>query len=251
LILLERNQNVNQLLWFGALIKLWLIAGPGGARMDFVAGWLGQLPNFVQSNWSIDLVTGQSIGYMQNTKALDQGCPIDTFLSDHRIQLSNCADVVYAGSMHGHYLEALHDKISQQKIKVFYVDLSGADLNQVRWESAVKTYLTKNRSNGSDPWPAIDSRVQIKNITDHDRIDKFQEILKNCKCDLQSPPVPYTNLMYTELFQPGGSRYLCDCASITCDSLYHRHWDQMLERSSAPDELTVWGYHWKKKDFID
>lgn len=233
------------------LIKLWLIAGPGGARMDFVAGWLGQLPNFVQSNWSIDLITGQSIGYMQNTKALDQGLHIDTFLSDHHIQLSNCADIIYAGSMHGRCLDSLTNEISQQKIKVFYIDLTGADLNQVRWEFAVKTYLTKNRLVSSMPWPAIDLAIQSKNITDHDRVNKFQEILKNCKCDSQSPLVPHTNLMYNELFQPGGSHYLCDRANITCDSLYHRYWDQMLEKSRTPNELNVWGYHWKKKDFID
>jgi hypothetical protein len=231
------------------LIKLWLIAGPGGARMDFVAGWLGQLPDFVQSNWSVDLITGQSIGFMQHTKALDQGSSIDTFLSDHHIQLSNCANVVYAGSMHGHYLESLHDEISQQKIRVFYIDLSGADLAQVCWEFAVKTFLTKNRSTGCEPWSAIDSRIQIENITDHDRIKKFQEILKNYNCDSQCPTVSHTSLMYTELFQSGGSYYLCDRANITCDSLYHRNWDQMLERSRTPDELTVWGHHWKKHDF--
>jgi hypothetical protein len=233
------------------LIKLWLIAGPGGARMDFVAGWLGQLPNFVQSNWSIDLITGQSTGYMQNTKSLDQGLHIDTFLSDHRLQLSECADTIYAGSMHGFFLDSLYNEISQQKIKVFYIDLSGADLNHVRWEYTVKTFLTKNRSLSSTPWPAIDSGTQSQNITDHDRINKFQAILKNHKHNLQPPRVPHTSLMYTKLFQPGGSYYLCECMNIDCDSQYHQYWDQQLERCRTPDELNVWGYQWNKKDFID
>jgi hypothetical protein len=176
---------------------------------------------------------------------------MDTFLSDHHMQLSDCADVIYAGSMHGHYLDSLHNEISQQKIKVFYIDLAGADLNHVRWEFAVKTYLTKNRSPSSMPWPAIDFAVQSKNITNYDRINKFQEILKNHRRNIQPPRVPYTNLMYTKLFQPGGSYYLCDCVNISCDLQYHQYWDQMLERSRTPNELKVWDYQWKKEDFTD
>ena len=41
-------------------VKSLLVIGPGGARMDFVAGWLGKLPNFIDVNWTINPVTGHS-----------------------------------------------------------------------------------------------------------------------------------------------------------------------------------------------
>ena len=58
--------------------KVILVAGSGGARMDFVAGWLGILPQFLDGEWRIDPLTGLSHGFMMYTKLLDYGT-IDSF----------------------------------------------------------------------------------------------------------------------------------------------------------------------------
>ena len=236
-------------------VKLWLIVGGGGAKMDFVAGWLGTLPDFVSSNWHIDPATGQSTGFMQQTKNLDnQVESIEQLLNDHYFTLDPSASFTYVGTCHGIKLNIFKEEIVQNQIGVCVIDDSSANDSEILWNFAVKTFMTKktdgyNLSPGQSCWP-IDRHLTLFN--DQERVAAFEKILKSSKKGTQniSYDFPITKIDYTRLFCPGGSHYLCDTIGITAEQRYHQYWDHMLPLSDSPSELNVWGPSWCKSNYF-
>jgi len=214
--------------------KCWIVTGTGGSRIDFVAGWLGTLPGFVNNNWGVDPTTGQSTGEMRMFKQLDYApdYAVRTCLRDFGdFELTHDADLTYVGACHGRYLNL---QIQNDPIKILYINIAGADLNKIAWEFLVKTYLST---------PTI--RQQSFSI------DAIEEKIKNFKLSSgYKPHATSTVLDYSKLFQPGGSRYLCNCLQLVVDNRYHEFYSNQLTWADTPREISALGRTWRYSDYF-
>ena len=240
-------------------IKLWLATGPGGCRIDFVAGWLGQLDNFVNSLWHIDPRTAKSSGVMQKIKQIDkEGFGLEELLTKHSLKLDPNSNITFAAACHGYQLNQFHEEIIKNNIVVLQIQPGTADHNLIKWEFFVKSYLSKQNNIHNllfeqSMW-AIDSLLGA-NTTDAIRVKKLSNMMQNYGVNVLKNVVyrrfPYIVLDYTKLFVAGGSQYLCDQIGITVDERYHLYWNQMLPLANSPNELTVWGHTWRRKDYFN
>jgi len=231
--------------------------------MDFVAGWLGTLPGFVDSRWSMDIGTGLSVGDTHFTKSLDNpDSDIGRIMYHQDMCLDKDADLIWTGSCHGNMLSRLKLFNELGQVDIVYIDLTGANIDQIYWEFLAKTYLTKRRHIvdylNQNLWIIdrdIDKEKQL--ISDQDRIEKFIQLskgknqitqqIKNIKLD----GIRYTNLLYTDLFQPTGSHYLLDQLGLVASERHHELWQSALKLSTTPDQVEAWGKIWTKLDLLN
>jgi hypothetical protein len=237
-----------------------LVSSVPGGRSDFIAGWLGLLPNFIDSGWCIDPVTGQSYGNMRFTKMLDKGKSFnDVWLK--QFKLSADADLCITGSCHGFSLNSLKDEISAGSINVISVTMtdSTTDFKKLKWDFVVKTYLSQNKvshyyATNNNTW-MIDQTIDKSpgEITASDRIEAVDKLLKTPISNVYYCPdiSGAINVEYNLLFQPNGSQYLCDQLGINVDNAYHRYWNHMLLIADSPDVLNVWGHTWRREDYLN
>ena len=241
--------------------KIILIAGSGGARMDFVAGWLGILPQFLDGEWRIDPLTGLSHGFMMYTKLLDH-LEINSFPDFFKefFTINPAAELCYAGSLHGHKPKNIQDAIDSKHAELLLIDTSTAHPSHLGWEFIVKTYLaqlkTRYAFETNTTWQ-IDRTINKLDITNLDRIRTVKQHLHNIKKGqpyINSTPalIPHKKVDYNLLFQPGGSKYLCNTLCLSdVNERYHNFWDCQLPLSISPDSLVVWGESWNKADYFN
>lgn len=236
-------------------IKIWFVVGAGGARADFVSGWLGTLPSFINNRWLIDPDSGVSYGHMGNFRSIDHGELIEDIVQNYQLIISPDAEFIYAAACHGSQLnfQNYQSYVDSGALRFINIDISQADLNTIKWEFYVKTYLSHRRTIDavqgiSEQW-LIDS--QLTSATDSGRIARLEQLMRNCVLNKDSEyTYPTTVVDYTKLFCTGGSRYLCDKLSITASDSHHQYWDSMLPFSQSPERLTVWGVQWHKQDYF-
>lgn len=242
--------------------KLILVVGVPGARMDFVAGWLSLLPNFVNMNWGLDPVTRQSYGDMRFAKMLDYGQSFDDVWPG-QFQLSAAADLYITGTGHGTNLSQLQDKMASGQVKTVIINTSGPDVNvkKIKWEFIVKTYLSQNKVSyhqayRKNTWMIDDLIDKLpEHVNNKDRVAKVEELLRNPMGDTftaQTSCPGAINLDYNLVFQPNGSRYLCDQLElgISSNSPYHDHWNHMLPLADTPSEVDVWERIWRYNNYF-
>jgi hypothetical protein len=250
--------------------KVILEAGGCGARMDFVAGWLGTLPQFLDNEWHMDPLTGQSYGFMRHTKMLDVK-KIDSFSNLFRghFIIDPAAELCYAGSLHANRPDNILDAVNSGQAELLIIDTSAELVSNIYWEGIVKTFLSQLRTRQAiniwdRPWQ-IDQTIKnawvIPNINDvgitnSDRIALVkQQLHKEMTIHCTSTPVPdmpHKKVDYNLLFQPGGSKYLCNTLGLPdVNERYHNFWDQQLPLSKSPDSLVVWGETWNKADYFN
>jgi hypothetical protein len=240
-------------------IKLCIVAGAGGARADFVAGWLGTLPGFVNNSWLIDPFTGVSYGRQGDIRSIDSGQSIELILQNNNLELHENTKFTWATACHGYHLKGSDYQagIDSGLIKFLSIDTHGADQNKISWEFITKTYLSHRKhmdsvKGFSEQW-IIDLHIKKSQPTNQDRIDQLKLMLGNQKSNAftsLNTSVPCQKLEYTKLFQSGGSRYLCDQIEVDVLSCYHRYWDSMLEFSNSPEIINVWGYEWRRQEWF-
>jgi hypothetical protein len=227
--------------------------------MDFVAGWLGKLDNFVDSEWSIHPVTGQSSGIMQRIKHIDEyDNQLEDVLLKNSLVLDPASNITFVGACHGYQLEYYHQEIIKNNIVVLRIHAGNADHNQIKWEFFVKTFLTRRDNiyrmvHNHGQW-GIDTRLS-PNPTNAQRVQMLDEMIKNSDSLLKGidhyERFPYIKLDYTKLFVPDGSQYLCDQTGLTIDDRRHQYWNQMLPLAVSANELTVWGHTWRRQDYFN
>jgi len=235
--------------------KIILIAGPGGSRMDFTAGWLGKLPSFIDSNWNIDVSTGRSYGFMSFTKSLDYSNNLENILRDTNIQINSNSPLMCAGSLHGTNTETFCNFVKQHSVEVVLIDVEDAPSGTIAWEFFVKTYLTPDNShrgyNARTRWQ-IDNYINKSLITDNDRAEYFQRMLENASeptnHNLQG--LAHTAVSYNKIFQPGGSVFVAKALNLDVNQRYHDYWDAMLPFAESPDSVFAFGRQWKKQDYF-
>jgi hypothetical protein len=236
-----------------------LAIGDSGSRVDFVAGWLSTLPGFIDNQWHIDMTTGQSLGNMDITKCIDkQDISVDTVFRNRSMELSHDANFYYAGSCHGQRTYNYQQQVQDKLITPVSIDSRGCDQSVVSWEFIVKTYLTKRRSEWSignkDIW-SIDNLINQPIITDQDRIIRLKELIKQRRQrNLNLLNLKNNNIgavvEYSQLFQAGGSQYLCNALNLDVGAQYHQYWNSMLSFAEAPKSINVWGYDWNYQDYF-
>jgi hypothetical protein len=177
-------------------------------------------------------------------------------VNSFQLSLDSGADITWAVSCHGYNLSAglYQPLIDSNKIKFITIELDNADKNFIAWEFIVKTYLSKRRgmdwAQRNKHW-IIDDQINLEYITDQDRISKMKELLKKpLKVQDRSLPssIPATVLEYTKLFQPGGSRYLCEQLNIEAPDSYHNFWNTLLPFANSPTSIQAWGVNWQRDD---
>jgi hypothetical protein len=230
-------------------VRILGIQGKGGLRMDFVAGWLGMLPGFVESHWYIDPVTRQSRGSTANVVDLRQEFDlIEILRHDYRYALSSLGDYCFATKLHG--INACYRPLVDNGcISIYNIEADqNVDLSQVKWEYNIKTY--GKYEYGS--WH-IDSLIELDNVSDSDRIAKLDLLLNNPVHVPQKgiTQTVYPNMYYSSLFVPGGSEYLCNTVGIDVSRDFHKFWDSMLPLAETPAEVTLWGKRWRKHDYFN
>ena len=241
--------------------KVILVAGAGGARMDFVAGWLSTLPLFLDTTWRIDPQTGLSHGSMMFTKMLDYGKIVNfsDFFKEFFI-INPAADLYYAGTLHGYKPENIQNAIESGQAELVSIDTSSVSTDHLAWEFVVKTYFPQFRTRGAIEtnmtWQQIDRSIKKSEITNQDRIALVEQQLQSLKNQPLARPgdiqLPHKTVAYNLLFQPGGSKYLCKTLNLPAiDSRYHAAWDCYLPLTVSPTSLVVWGRTWNKADYFN
>lgn len=233
-----------------------MVAGWGGARADFVAGWLGLLPTFINNKWTIDPETGLSHGFQINIREIDKqpDYSISSALSAHGCALDQHAEFTLALSCHGENFQSRDylSYIDQGTIKFVSIDIKEADHQTIQWEFLVKTFLSHRRAlhavrGDSLRWP-IDLIINKPTITDQDRIDQMYKLLNEKKKFYKTKSLPTTipslTVNYNRLFDEGGSRYLCQVLEIDVPDSYHQYWDTVLPCATSPKQLRVWDTDW-------
>lgn len=237
-------------------INLKLITGPIGARMDFVAGWLGTLPGWINNQWHINPVTGQSNGFMRMTKYLDWGSrDIVTLLQDQQFELSQKFDYLWAGACHGYdiQLDNVLPHIQNGTLEILQIVVDQEQINEIFWNFVVKTFLTPDLNAGhlrnNSPW-AVDK--QLASVTDADRISRVDQILRE-PMYLRTLPdtVPSTKINYKNIAGSNGSVHLEKLFDLQVPDRCHQLWQSMLPLSFSPDSITVWGHEWRRTDYFD
>jgi len=243
-------------------IKLVLVAGTGGARMDFVSGWLGKLPNFIDTKWYIDSSTGLSLGDMHFIKSIDSAdSDIGQVVNNNKAQLDINAKLQWAGSCHGNQIEKHRENINSGLFKLLIINtdsVSSDTKDKIQWEFFAKTYLScrKTVTNyfNNTTWN-IDNQIDKTDITDSDRIEWLKKMLEKNKSFEKTPSVPpgieFVTVEYDKLFDPGGSEYLCNILELSASERDHKLWNIMLDFSDTPDSVYAFGTTWTKSEFLN
>lgn len=230
-------------------IKLVVFVGIPGARADFIAGWLGKLPSFVESSWSFDPVTGQSITLTQHTLTLDHPDNLPSFLDSHRYFLSPDAALTYPTKVHS-VSDECRNSIDPTTTTLIDIDLSDSDLTKITWEGTIKTMTRLHRLD--EPRWVIDQFINKSVITDIDRIDYLNVLLKASLSNKPNVvPAVQPSIMFNKVFKKGGSRYVASLLGLVVDDIYHSYWDYMLPLAETPASVTFWGHTFKLDDYIN
>jgi hypothetical protein len=237
--------------------KIILVAGPGGSRADFTAGWIGKLPGFIDSNWNINISTGRSHGFMTFAKSLDFGNNLENILRGTSIQINSNSPFMCSGSIHRINTETFCNFVKQESIKILQIDVKNAPGGTIVWEFFVKTYLTPDNShhglNTKTLW-GIDNHINKSLITDSDRADCVQLMMKNATENIKNKnlqELAHTTVSYNKIFQPGGSLFVAEALNLNVSQKYHDYWDAMLPFAKSPDSIVAFGRQWKKEDYFE
>lgn len=256
--------------------KLYILLGIGGSRKDFVTGWLGTLPTFVNTRWYINLATGGSFNDTHFVKELD-AFPEKTFrdmLIEQGIDFDDASELNLAVSCHGlHLAESLKD-IPSHQYEIINVEVDDQTLSTTFWEQFVKNFLRYNNTIEQLTNGNFENKTILKYVSDVDdtyslTVDEQISIIENLYPKYDSSDIgwvddmknkilwcrnhdslPVIQVDYKNLFVPGGSVALCKQINVNAPSVNHKFWDAMLPFAESPTEIEFLGKVWKKSDYI-
>lgn len=241
-------------------VQLILTIGVPGARVDFVSGWLGSLPEFVDEQWYIDPVTGRSFTMANSLRPMDKidyGTEtLSRFLSFDNYELDANSTTKLSKGCHGKNLSTKFREQDVPAVKVVRIDTDRADRKKIFWEFLVKTYMSQQR------WVQAIEDNQIYHINklladagteinDQNRV-KFIESIIERGCHFRPTPnvegLSCVTVAYDKLFTTEGSRELCKQLKIEVDECYHQLWSNNLTMCTSPKVITKFGKTWKYDD---
>jgi hypothetical protein len=259
--------------------KVYIILGIGGSRKDFLTGWLGTLPNFINTRWFVDLATGVSVSDVSFIKEIDAlpELTLKDMLARKNIFFDNDdSNLNIAVGFHGLSIENSLRDLDDSQYEIINIDVNPEMMERIFWEQFVKNFLKYNRT--------------LQDLEDNDLLNKYIltyvhpvenpfeltneeqiEIIKNLYPKFNTNDTGWEEKMksmihwckqldkiktmhrvnYNDLFTPGGSKTLCDTIGFTVPEVNHRFWDAMIPFAESPTEIDFIGHIWKKSDHIE
>jgi hypothetical protein len=222
-------------------VKLLLIVGEPGSRIDYVGGWLGTLPNSITNHWTINVNTGHSQGGHGKFKVLDQsGYSCQEILHHSGMVLSDESETWCIGSCHNINDRSVVELVQQGLVKIAVINTDTVSRDTIAWEFLIKGHL----SFGTNQRPDLN--------TDQERITAA-ELMLDFRCRPTSridySHLPAVSLDYQLLFAPSGSRYLCNQLELSATDRHHAFWNGMLPFTTVPDSVERWGKIWRRSDY--
>lgn len=123
--------------------NIWFVLGPGGARMDFVSGWISNTFNdFIKFQWSIDFSNGKSWIFPMLWKSIDFDNPIDF----HEIIIECENNFKYSPNSilllpcHGYKLRKILNEthFRTYNFKFIKINYSERNIPKMIWEDIIK-----------------------------------------------------------------------------------------------------------------
>lgn len=235
--------------------RLRIIVARPGARGDFLAGWLGTLPDSVDTMWRIDIPTGRSLGLMTCFKQLDNEMPdrecLNRVLATRNYQLDPQARFVFNMACHGYQLEQkILDPNSVEIIQI--VDNEHHD--QINWEYTVKTWFSSDRQehNIRDNQFSQADRTAPDTTTEQ-KIDLVKQFSRSCvrvNVDQALTGLNVIKFAYNKLFVPGGSRAVEKALNLNISSNYHVLWNTQLYFANSQLSYNKFNYKWTKNNYL-
>jgi hypothetical protein len=232
-------------------IKLVIVQSQGGARGDFLAGWLGSLPDFVDSQWYIDCETGQSFTHAKFFKEYQNHFNLDDFLAGYNFARSDRSTFQLAATTHFCDLS----NVPAANVKIISIRVSESDMVEVQWNRLVKTFLTQHRYE-SAMWKniryGIDLQIEDRSNIDNDARFRLLENRKQSLFDNIPRPICQTAdyvFDYKEIFTPMGSHLIADRLKLQCVNRHHLLWQKNLEFAAPPDIIDRFGQTYTFDDF--
>lgn len=229
-------------------INLTIVVARPGARGDFLAGWLGCLPGYVDNQWRIDIPTGRSFGLMSCFKELDSvDYGINTLdqLLSYRNYILGESSWTFAMSCHGYKIE---NKIrSLTNIKIVQITTSIQDKAVIDWEYIAKTYFSQERFESSLQQNQF---YNVDKVNHNDTIEFIKQQTKITRTYADyNLPLACIQVSYQDLFKPGGSYYLCKQLNLDVADDYHKYWDTQLNLSTSKLSYDAFGYNWNINNY--
>lgn len=239
-------------------VRCWLITGPGGARMDFIAGWLGLLPGFLDGSWMIDPMTGLSVGESHHTKEIDiaGGRTLREIMLAAKLNLTADSDIIYPGSCHGWNMKQRVPEEDSSAVKIIYIDTPHWNHHKICWEFVIKTHFTSHSTKAAYMYGYDNMNVKMRSMSsDEERVQFIHNYLSRFPSGHAFPPPPPSDaimLDYDSLFTPGnGGQYLTYRLGLTgIPQRLYDYYDAMLRWTESPEEIERFGKIWRKKDYF-
>lgn len=240
-------------------VKLSVIHSRGGARGDFLAGWLGTLPQFIQNYWSVDCETGQSISsanFLKHFKPKLVEADFEKFLEGYNLNLDHSSELRVSATTHRPDIGCFFPPAKRNCVQLIAIQISESDYAEIEWNFFVKTFLTKHRQHqdftekikyGVDRY--FDARSKID---DEDRLEKIDALYSGWskRSFFQNICIdPDVVFVYSEIFKPGGSRRLSAVLDFQCNDAHHTRWDTMITVAGSPKIIERFGRVFRFDDF--
>jgi len=235
-------------------IQLIIVQSQMGAKGDFLAGWLGTLPNFIENYWTVDCETGQSFTKANFFKFFNSNNNLDNFLSDIKFVLSAHQHYFLSATTHHNNVSTFITEQQHKNVDIISIKITEHSKLDVAWNGFVKTNLTKHRYDYSI-WENVTYGVDYcfdnkNNITDVDRQNYIESNFNDLSPYIaQVDPAAKHVFIYDEIFVPGGSQLLAEKLKLKCSLQHHKLWDKNLEFSYAPDIIDRFGKIYSIDDF--
>lgn len=237
-------------------VKLSVIHSQGGARGDFLAGWLGTLPQYLQNYWTVDCETGQSVSnanFLKHFPPTPFENDFEKFLHGHNFNLDYNSRLWVSATTHRPDISLFFPPAKRNCLQLISIQISERDRTEIEWNFFVKTLLTKHRQ-------LQDFREKIQygvdhffdagcEINDENRLEKIDVWLSRHVFTTNIPLEADVVLSYSEIFRPGGSVGLSAVLGVQCSDAYHARWNTMTAVASSPKIIERFGKVFRFDDF--
>lgn len=229
------------------------VLGKAGSRIDFVSGWLGSLPGFVDGQWRIDLASGRSYTYgsiIREFDSIDLGeKTLTTLLADHNIAIDAQAPSRFAVSLHGRNFDKKTTDTDRKNSTILKINTVHADQNKIFWEFLVKTYLSFDTR--SHAWSTGEHYNIDRLVTTHSNDNLRQKAVLNVIAqrhkygEIDIGQIPHIEIDYRDILDHNGSYILAEKLNLDLDQKYHTLWKNNLEFAKAPDRVYCFSRWWE------
>lgn len=236
--------------------NIWFILGPGGARMDFVAGWISNtFGNFIKYQWSIDASNGKSWIFPMPYKHVDHDDNItfDEIVKQCQDEFKYSPDTTIVFPCHGFKLK---EKLNQHHFKKYNfkfikINYSESNIPFIIWEGLIKNNYSTELSN-----PLFKRAINGERLI-HDyhvpwKTFLVQENLLNQSLSyIKQFGYEIISLDFDEVIKTDGSYHILEKLNLPPVRVEnHDFYNRNLRQSFSPESVTINNNEFNKKEFM-